>query len=85
MTRQLRGSRSRNGLILANGGVLSYQHAVCLSSQAPKEERPYPDNKFPSLADSGLVPSVDFEAEGEAIIEVSRSNIITVEEFPPVQ
>ena len=77
MTRQLRGSRSRsrNGLILANGGVLSYQHAVCLSSQAPKEERPYPDNKFSSLVDSDLVPSVDFEAEGEAIIEVSRPNI----------
>ncbi|OGE53519.1 hypothetical protein PENARI_c007G01448 [Penicillium arizonense] len=85
MTRQLRGSRSRNGLILANGGVLSYQHAVCLSSQAPKEGRPYPDSISSSLVDSDLVPSVDFEAEGEAIIEVSEPNIITVQEFPPVQ
>lgn len=85
MTRQLRGSSSRNGLILANGGVLSYQHAICLSSQAPKEGRPYPDKKSSSLVDSDLVPTVDLEAEGEAMIEVSGPNIITVQECPPVQ
>lgn len=41
MSRQLRaGRRGKHGLILANGGVLSYQHAVVLSSE--KSQRPYP-------------------------------------------
>ncbi|KAJ5319739.1 hypothetical protein N7508_000022 [Penicillium antarcticum] len=69
MTRQLRDRSSRNGLILANGGILSYQHAVCLSSQAPQKGRLYPDNRSLSLLNVDMTPSVDFEAEGKAIIE----------------
>ncbi|OQD81696.1 hypothetical protein PENANT_c026G07643 [Penicillium antarcticum] len=69
MTRQLRDRSSRNGLILANGGILSYQHALCLSSQAPQKGRLYPDNRSLSLLNVDMTPSVDFEAEGKAIIE----------------
>lgn len=43
MTRQLRGGSSRNGLILADGGVLSYQHSICLSSLPPRNRSPYPN------------------------------------------
>lgn len=66
MTRQLRNGKGRNGLVLANGGVLSYQHAVCLSSRPQgkyPENKPSPDNTSP--------PPVDAEATGPAVIEVS--------------
>lgn len=72
MTRQIRSGKIRNGLVLANGGVLSYQHAICLSSGPREHGSPYPDCRVESdtIVD-GLAPAVDTFAEGEAIIEVS--------------
>lgn len=67
MTRQLRNGKGRHGLVLANGGVLSYQHAVCLSS-SPRRS-PYPDSSR-TAADSTDAPRVDEEASGPAVIEV---------------
>ena len=77
MTRQLRSSKKKmkptTGLILANGGVLTYQHVVCLSSHPRKDGSAYPSvNPLPAgpprLEDA---PRVQVEAEGVATIEVS--------------
>ncbi|CAN8101995.1 unnamed protein product [Discula destructiva] len=70
MTRQIRSGKIRNGLVLANGGVLSYQHAIILSSSRRKDDLPYPDSRIDS--DSVVqspAPTVAAFAEGEAIIE----------------
>ena len=74
MTRQLRSKKGERttGLILANGGVLTYQHAVCLSSSPRKDGSPYPSaNPLPAgpppLESS---PAIKAEAEGLATIEV---------------
>lgn len=74
MVRQLRKGNGQYGLVLANGGVITYQHAVCLSS-LPRRSA-YPDlNPFPTLTADVSVPIVDAQAEGEAVIEVSMSLI----------
>lgn len=72
MSRQIRSGKIHNGLVLANGGVLSYQHAICLSSKRRTDGSSYPDSRADSNAVvGGLAPSVDSFADGEAIIEVS--------------
>ncbi|KAF2840135.1 hypothetical protein M501DRAFT_952176 [Patellaria atrata CBS 101060] len=70
MTRALRHGPSTTGLILANGGVLTYQHAVCLSSKPRADGKPYPDhNPLPLVLDDVPGPPVEAQAEGEAVIE----------------
>lgn len=72
MTRQVRSGKVRNGLVLANGGVLSYQHAICLSSRPRKPGSPYPDSRTDSdSVVDGSAPVVVVVAEGKANIEVS--------------
>lgn len=64
-TRQLRAGKGRHGLVLANGGVLSYQHAVCLSTLPG--EGAYPNGTRP--VDNDSAPPVDETAAGPAVIE----------------
>lgn len=72
MSRQIRTGKIGNGLVLANGGVLSYQHAICLSSRQGRLRSDYPDSRGSSDTVVGdFVPSVDMFADGEAIVEVS--------------
>ena len=81
MTRQLRRGRDtksgspKTGLILANGGNLTYQHVICLSSSPRSDGSRYPGSK--PLPDTTLheiqVPQVEQEAEGDATVEVSLS------------
>ncbi|ESZ91130.1 thiolase [Sclerotinia borealis F-4128] len=63
MSRQLRSKRVQaskdknegafNGLILANGGVLTYQHVICLSTQPRSDGKGYQDgNPCPSIVQS---------------------------------
>lgn len=73
MTRQLRkshkGSR-KNGLVLANGGVLTYQHVTVLSSHPRDDGRSYPNEAvLPGLLELEA-PEVEDKADGEAVIEV---------------
>lgn len=69
MVRRLRSGRSKTGLVLANGGTVTYQHVVCLSSQPRRT--PYPDrNPLPEILKDEPVPEIDAQAEGEAMIEV---------------
>lgn len=71
MSRQIRAGRIRNGLVLANGGVVSYQHAICLSSRQSRLRSDYPDSRGSSdnIVD-GFVPSIDTFVDGEAVVEV---------------
>jgi len=70
MTRQLRAKKGKNGLILANGGVLSYQHVIILSSRPRKSA--YPDrNPLPEVITDISVPEIEGKPEGEAVVEVT--------------
>ena len=68
MSRQIRSGEVNTGLILANGGVLSYQHALCLSSSS-RGETPYPDSRTSSMIVAGVSPPVEAFANGYATIE----------------
>lgn len=70
MVRELRKGKMESGLVLANGGVATYQYAVCLSTKPRKERSPYPEkNPLPAVVTDIPVPKVDAVAEGEAIVE----------------
>ncbi|EXJ72739.1 uncharacterized protein A1O5_03886 [Cladophialophora psammophila CBS 110553] len=72
MTRQLRKGKGRHGLILANGGVMTYQHVLCLSTTRRRGGFPYPDrDPLPEFVTDLPVPKVDAKVEGEheAVIE----------------
>ena len=73
MVRRMRSERFSNGLILANGGVLTHQHAICLSTQPRKDDCGYPKaNPLPEYIKDLSIASVTAEAEGKAVIEVIR-------------
>ena len=73
MTRQLRQGKGKHGLVLANGGVVTYQYAVCLSSQPRRDGSPYPaKNPLPDIITTVPVPQVDNQPDGDAIIEVRK-------------
>jgi hypothetical protein len=79
VVRELRKGKARTGLVLANGGVMTHQHVVCLSSRPRKDHSPYPaKNPLPARTTDWYVPPIATQAEGEATIEVSsralRSN-----------
>lgn len=69
MSRQLRDRKAKNGLVLANGGFLSYQHALCLSSEPRRVGSSYPDNRGSSAVVVGAPAPVEPFAQGEAVIE----------------
>ncbi|KAI4765860.1 hypothetical protein E4T52_02775 [Aureobasidium sp. EXF-3400] len=70
MARKLRAGNGNHGLVLANGGVLTYQHVICLSSRPRADGQPYPaHNPLPSILQNNTTPAIDEAAEGEAIIE----------------
>lgn len=72
MTRQLRAGNGKYGLVLANGGVMTYQHVVCLSSSPRRDGSPYPERPpLPEVVSDVPIPAVNVQAEGEAVIEVS--------------
>ena len=73
MTRQLRQGKGRHGLILANGGVMTYQHVICLSTMRRRQGLPYPIKEpLPEIVTDVPVPAIDAVVDGEqqATIEV---------------
>ncbi|GAB7359019.1 hypothetical protein MBLNU230_g5092t1 [Neophaeotheca triangularis] len=68
LVRQLRGGKGENGLILANGGVVTYQHVICLSTQPRRDKYPTQDG-LPAKITDIPVPPIQEEAEGDALIE----------------
>jgi hypothetical protein len=74
MTRKLRAGDGTTGLVLANGGVLTYQHVICLSARPRADNQPYPaNNPLPSNLEPSTPSVIAETAEGEAIIEVGFS------------
>lgn len=70
MTRELRKGEKNHGLVLANGGVATYQHAVVLSKSPRHSKTPYPStNPLPPVIADTSIPVVDALAEGDAVIE----------------
>ncbi|KAL2042488.1 hypothetical protein N7G274_004981 [Stereocaulon virgatum] len=70
MVRELRNRNGQHGLILANGGVLTYQHVVCLSTRPRRDGSAYPDrNPLPFHVTDVAVPSISARADGEAVVE----------------
>lgn len=69
MTRQLRDGKGDKGLVLCNGGVLSYQYVVILSKE-PRKDGFYPtDNPLPPQITDVPVPELVFDPDGEAVVE----------------
>lgn len=78
MTRALRNGTFQKGLILANGGVMTYQYAICLSRNPRRDNSEYPTTDIlPKLITDVPVPEVDEIADGEAYIEVPSPSPIT--------
>lgn len=72
MVRQLRSGNGRSGLILANGGWVTYQHVVCLSSLPRQDDSAYPETApLPEVIRDVQVPTVDERVEGASTVEVS--------------
>lgn len=70
MVRQLRQGKGRNGLILANGGVITYQNAICLSIEARRDGTGYPAARtLPDVVTDVPIPVVQAKASGNAVIE----------------
>lgn len=70
--RQIRSGKGRSGLVLANGGVATYQHVVCMSSGPRADGSPYPEhNPLPEYVDDLPIPELEAQPEGDATIEVS--------------
>lgn len=69
MTRQLRSGKGKKGLVLCNGGVLSYQHVVVLGT-APRRSG-YPVEKvLPEVLGNLKVPELVELAQGQCVVEV---------------
>jgi hypothetical protein len=70
MTRAIRGGRGKTGLVLCNGGVLSYQHVIILSKE-PSITGSYPEkNPLPYEITDVPSPELALEGEGEGVVEV---------------
>ncbi|KAJ5483897.1 hypothetical protein N7539_005693 [Penicillium diatomitis] len=70
MVRQLRsGQDGQVGLVLANGGVLSHHHAVCLSRNPRQDGILYPIRNPLPIHVSGAWPQIIERAQGNARIE----------------
>lgn len=69
MVRELRKGNAVNGLVLANGGIATYQHVVCLSKNPRKT--PYPESNPLKKIPPDEAPLIEDSPEGEAIVEVN--------------
>lgn len=71
MVRQLRNNSGKIGLVLANGGLATYEAVLCLSRSPRRDGLPYPTrNPLPEVITDVQIPPVDEQAGGDAIIEV---------------
>ncbi|KAF4945262.1 hypothetical protein FGADI_12082 [Fusarium gaditjirri] len=69
MARVIRSRKHQNGLVLANGGVLSWQHALCLSAQPRRDASTYVKRQVLDNGDVSQGPAFTSTAQGEAVIE----------------
>jgi len=69
MVRKFRKSARTNGLVLGNGGVVSYHHAMVLSNSPPSRSYPLEDT-IPEVNQDVLDVQFVEQPEGNATIEV---------------
>ncbi|KAJ9664521.1 hypothetical protein H2198_000172 [Neophaeococcomyces mojaviensis] len=70
IARALRARKGRNGLVLANGGIMTYQHVVVMSTQPRRDGSPYPERPpLPEVITDIPIPTIETKADGEAIVE----------------
>ncbi|KAI9708257.1 MAG: hypothetical protein M1820_004211 [Bogoriella megaspora] len=70
LVRRLRAGKGRNGLVLANGGVVTYQNVICLSTRPRRDELPYANqNVLTEVITDVPVPEIESNPEGEGSIE----------------
>lgn len=77
MTRQLRSGKGKKGVVLCNGGVLSYQHVVVLGTEPRRAKYPV-ENLLPEMLSDVEVPELAEQAQGQCIIEVCCSGVEVV-------
>lgn len=77
MTRQLRSGKGKKGLVLCNGGVLSYQHAVVLGTEPRSTQYPV-ENVLPEVLSDLEVPDLAELAQGQCFVEVRFPEILVV-------
>jgi hypothetical protein len=70
MTRVIRNRKHQNGLVLANGGILSWQYALCLSAGPRRNTSNYVKREVLDNGDVSQGPAFASAAQGEAVIEV---------------
>ncbi|KAJ4990237.1 hypothetical protein SVAN01_04328 [Stagonosporopsis vannaccii] len=68
MTRQLRAGKGKKGLVLCNGGVLSYQHVVILGNRPRTSKYPI-ENPLPEVLTDVKAPELADKAQGECVVE----------------
>ncbi|KAI5358138.1 Putative thiolase-like protein type 1, additional [Septoria linicola] len=70
MTRQIRRGKGKTGLVLANGGWVTYQHVLLMSRSPRSDGLPYPDeNPLEKSVGDVFVPEIVEQAEGECVVE----------------
>jgi acetyl-CoA acetyltransferase len=69
MTRQLRSGKGKKGLVLCNGGVLSYQHVVVLGTASRSSGYPV-EKVLPEILSDLKVPELAELAQGQCVVEV---------------
>ena len=74
MVRLVRNGVHNTGMVVANGGYMTYHHAVCLSRYAPDPLKPgYAETvPLPSILNDIPVPDFEHKPNGVALIEVFR-------------
>jgi hypothetical protein len=75
MTRQIRAGKGEKGLVLCNGGWLSYQYVIILSKE-PRLDGAYPEKNPLSDYTDVPAPDIEIEAEGEAVVEVCNRSFL---------
>lgn len=77
MVREMRNDTFQTGLVLANGGIMTYQYAVCLSRKPRRDNLPFPtENVLPAMITDVPIPETDEIADGEATVEVTRFHAV---------
>ena len=84
MTRQLRAGKGKKGLVLCNGGVLSYQHVVILGTEPRRSLYPV-GNLLPEvLGDVEVVHGSLVAAAGNVLLRALLGSIWGVGSFAQV-
>ncbi|EPE04425.1 acetyl- acetyltransferase [Ophiostoma piceae UAMH 11346] len=69
MARRIRRGMAQNGMVVANGGVLTHHYSLIFSTSPRSSSLVYPMNPLPSDMEVRFVPPLEEVAEGAATLE----------------